>query len=202
MAGTQRVAAIPENLFSNLRDIVLIDFGDNGLTGSIPSSLGDLPTLSYLLLNRNPDLDGEVPISVQNLEKLEILLVDQTSIRGNLTKVCERYPNNIEIVGADCSMENQTSPDIVECACCQVCCGDLDQEGNAKEENCHDQIFFGQLDPMWENSYARKEYQFDGEMFEDVTLLVDDEGDSLGGTATGQNDTLGNGEATTSNNDD
>mmetsp|Transcript_2112 Transcript_2112/g.3111 ORF Transcript_2112/g.3111 Transcript_2112/m.3111 type:complete len:811 (+) Transcript_2112:137-2569(+) len=197
LAGTNRVAAIPENLFTNLKNLILLDLSDNGLTGSIPPSLGDIQQLTYLLLNRNPDLEGEVPESVQNLEQLEILLVDQTTISGNLATACDRRPTKIEILGADCSLKNDTSPDIVECSCCQVCCGDLDENGNPVEANCHDQVYFGQLDPEWENSYAREQYQFDGEMFKDVELVVDEEGDdSLGGTAIGQNDTLGTGNAT------
>mmetsp|Transcript_30278 Transcript_30278/g.45866 ORF Transcript_30278/g.45866 Transcript_30278/m.45866 type:complete len:817 (+) Transcript_30278:98-2548(+) len=201
LAETRRVAAIPETLFENLKDLTLLDLSNNELSGPIPSQLGDLPELSYLLVHRNPDLDGEVPTSVQNLGELAILMIDQTGIKGNLNILCDRYPRKIEVMGADCSFQNDTSSDIVACSCCQVCCGDLDDDLQPIGANCHDEIYFGQLDPMWENSYARKEYQFDGEMFEDVELLADesgenedDEGDNLGATPIGKNDTLGAGE--------
>lgn len=146
---TNRVGIIPEFL-STLEDLILLDLDDNSLTGSIPSSLGNLRNLAFLLLNRNEGITGEVPDAVQNLPLLQILLVDRTSVSGTLDTLCGRS-RKPQIVGSDCDGLQFE----VKCECCTVCCAD-DEEN----EQCKDQVYLGQLDPVWENSYQRNFYQF------------------------------------------
>ena len=73
LAGTNRTGTIP-NLsgFSEMRSLKL---NDNGLSGSIPSQLGDLTTLTRLHLHNN-QLTGAVPLEVRSLTALTHLRLD------------------------------------------------------------------------------------------------------------------------------
>ena len=47
-------------LVALMRDLVLLDVSSNGITGEIPTELGEMPNLQFLLLHRNL-LTGQVP---------------------------------------------------------------------------------------------------------------------------------------------
>uniref|UniRef100_A0A3N7EL87 Leucine-rich repeat-containing N-terminal plant-type domain-containing protein n=1 Tax=Populus trichocarpa TaxID=3694 RepID=A0A3N7EL87_POPTR len=69
----------------------MMDFRDNSFTGSIPNWIGNLSSLSVLLLRAN-HFDGELPVQLCLLEHLSILDVSQNQLSdplpsclGNLT---------------------------------------------------------------------------------------------------------------------
>jgi Leucine-rich repeat (LRR) protein len=150
LKGTNRVASINPAVFLNLPQLTMLDLDDNDLTGEIPSELGQISSLSYLLLNGNDGIYGTVPSEVQLLPQLDIFLVDRTSVTGDLNQLCNKSKTT-EIAGADCHGGE------VQCSCCNICCQD-----GVNATTCRDKVYFGQIDPIWENSYERKEYQFDG----------------------------------------
>jgi hypothetical protein len=57
-------------------------------------------------------------------------------------------------LGADCGGNNPS----VTCSsqCCTVCCGD-------PNEKCEDKAWKANYDPIWELSYERYRFEFDGE---------------------------------------
>ena len=69
--------AIPSEL-GDLSSLSALDLSDNGLSGSIPSKLGNLSNLKQLHLNGN-ELDWEIPEELNQLDKLE-----EVSLNGNL----------------------------------------------------------------------------------------------------------------------
>jgi len=188
LSSSKRVAAIPGEVFEKLSDLVLLDVGVNELTGGIPSKLARLTKLKYLILNRNKDLEGTVPAEVQLLPNLDILLVDQTSMIGNLTTLCDREHSAI-IVGSNCPTSDNNSNLLatMDCHCCNICCTYDD------EATCHDSTFFGKLDPIWESSFQRKQYEFEAQIFEDDDDSSSNNGgaNDLGGSPYGGSDSLG-----------
>lgn len=68
MAKTSRFGIMPEWL-GELSDLVLIDLSENELTGTIPDSIWNLPSLKYLLLRRNY-LEGRVSEGLVRAENL------------------------------------------------------------------------------------------------------------------------------------
>jgi hypothetical protein len=68
MAKTSRFGIMPEWL-GELSDLVLIDLSENELTGTIPDSIWNLPSLKYLLLHRNY-LEGKVSEGLVRAENL------------------------------------------------------------------------------------------------------------------------------------
>ena len=84
--------------------ISLIDLQSNNLSGTIPSSIGDLTELQTLSLSSN-NLYGELPSTLGNCTKLEDLLVHQNKLSGILP---ESLGNCTELWRADLS-DNQFS---------------------------------------------------------------------------------------------
>jgi Leucine-rich repeat (LRR) protein len=150
LKATNRVASISPALFMNLPLLTMLDLDDNGLTGEIPSELGQISSLTFLLLNGNDGIYGTVPSEVQLLPQIDIFLVDRTSVTGDLNQLCTKS-RRPEIAGADCL------GDEIQCSCCNICCKD-----GVDTSTCGDKVYFGQLDPIWENSYERRDYQFEG----------------------------------------
>ena len=62
---------------------VVLDLGDNGLSGSIPSSLGSLTNLEELDLGGN-SLSGSIPPSLGNLTNLEKLSLHENGLSGSI----------------------------------------------------------------------------------------------------------------------
>ena len=85
------------------RNLTYLGLFQNGLTGSIPSSLGSLSNLYYLGLSSN-GLTGSIPASLGSLSNLEYFRLDRNDLTGsipsslgNLTEVWnfELQDNNI-----------------------------------------------------------------------------------------------------------
>eukprot|EP00937_MAST-01D_sp_MAST-1D-sp2_P003592 g3592.t1 len=56
----------------------------NGLTGSLPSALGQLSALQILLVSSNTKLGGSVPSSVGQLSALRLLMLPSNALVGNI----------------------------------------------------------------------------------------------------------------------
>jgi Leucine-rich repeat (LRR) protein len=154
-----RVSSLTPSLFSNMNQLVLLELDHNLLTGEVPSELGEIKSLSYLLLSGNR-LTGTIPREVQLLPQLDILLLDNNNFEGNLDVLCNERTEGPELMGADCLKTNNPQPH--ECSCCNICC----HSGEPDEDTrCHDKVYFGQIDPVWEYSFQRREYQFADQSF-------------------------------------
>lgn len=158
MKGTNRTGEMPA--FTQLKNLIMLDFDDNALSGEIPMELSELSNLEYLFLNRNEQLTGKVPTDVQNLPSLKIILLARTSITGNLRPLCSRSSDvsAIHVASADCYGDAAAE---VECECCTICCADGTIADNQKgDKACRKTIYYGEIDPIWENSFQRRDYEF------------------------------------------
>ncbi len=63
--------------------VTVIELEENGLTGSIPSELGNLSNLDDLLLSSN-NLTGTIPPQLGNLSNLEDLYLDNNDLTGTI----------------------------------------------------------------------------------------------------------------------
>ena len=73
------------------------------LKGELPSELWELTELKDLLLYDNPGLTGGIPSGIGNLAKLEVLRLDQTGLSGELPPEVGELPlmNAGEYRGSD-----------------------------------------------------------------------------------------------------
>ena len=72
--GTGLTGSIPSSL-GNLTNLIALHLSLNQLTGSIPSSLGSLTNLTQLSLDDN-QLSGTIPAELGNLTRLRSLRLD------------------------------------------------------------------------------------------------------------------------------
>ena len=79
-------------------DITFIELDSRGLTGSIPSEIGNLTNLTGLELNDN-QLTGEIPKEIGNLTNLEYLGLWNNQLTGDIPQeVCDLIEsNNLDI---------------------------------------------------------------------------------------------------------
>ena len=73
---------IPTQL-GNLDGLIFLSLWDNQLTGAIPSQLGSLSNLTGLWLSGN-QLTGSVPSQLSNLSSLEVLDLESNQLSGQL----------------------------------------------------------------------------------------------------------------------
>jgi Leucine-rich repeat (LRR) protein len=132
-----------------MTNLVLMDLEKNKLVGSIPErKIGSgVPQLRFILLNRN-ELTGSIPDDFSRLSTLDMLMLDHNNITGDMSEVCG-LDIRPRIVTADCE---GATPE-VKCDCCSTCCASEDVE-------CNSESHLGNIDPIWENSFVRKFYEF------------------------------------------
>jgi Leucine-rich repeat (LRR) protein len=65
----------------SIENTTVLNLGGNGLTGSIPSEIGNLTNLTYLNLTTN-QLTGEIPPEIGNLTNLNSLYLDNNQLSG------------------------------------------------------------------------------------------------------------------------
>lgn len=78
-----------------LGHVTLINRGNNGLRGLIPSSIGNLKKITYLALFQN-NLSGPIPDTIGSLKELEILSLSENSLSGPIPEAlqqCEQLKN-------------------------------------------------------------------------------------------------------------
>lgn len=83
--GSQSLTGtIPKEIgFLAASNVEIIDLSNNFLTGPLPSSIGNLTTLTSLNLSRN-DLTGTIPLEISRLRHLEFLALDTNRLEGTL----------------------------------------------------------------------------------------------------------------------
>ena len=85
-------SSLPDDI-SVLQSLVTLDLDSNlFLSGTIPSSLGEIPTLEKLLLASN-ELAGTIPSELAQLENLTILELQLNSLSGTIPTEFETLTN-------------------------------------------------------------------------------------------------------------
>jgi Leucine-rich repeat (LRR) protein len=113
------------------RSLVYMDLSGNHLSGTIPSELGNLKQLEFLILNNNQNITGSIPTSITKLQKLHVTFFDGTSLTSGIDQICNLPLFNGTISGnkvvayADCGGDSDVE---VNCDCC-TCCSDLENSG-------------------------------------------------------------------------
>jgi Leucine-rich repeat (LRR) protein len=80
-----------------------------GLTGNIPSSLGELPDLVYLNLDRNT-LNGSIPSSFSQLSKLATFIVGENELQGKVPEFSNTLIScDISLGHYTCNHKNNTA---------------------------------------------------------------------------------------------
>ncbi|KAF8769632.1 hypothetical protein HU200_006231 [Digitaria exilis] len=97
------IGAIPSNISrcASLRVMRLAD--NNGLTGSIPTEIGDMPLLRILYI-ANSSITGAIPLSLGNLSRLTVLALTNNYLEGSIPasignmvqlRILELYSNSL-----------------------------------------------------------------------------------------------------------
>jgi len=127
-------------------------------SGNLPESIGNLENLQFLLVNRNPRLEGGIPETYSQLSSLRTALFDRTGLTGSLAGMCALPTFNevrgdedgSEYIAADC--EGDTPK--LACDCCTTCCNPADVS------SCHVNTDVPNLRPEWEYVFSRYDYDF------------------------------------------
>jgi len=83
-AGNNLTGEIPSSI-GNLASLTYLNLNNNELTGEIPSSIGNLTSLTNLNLNSN-ELTGEIPSSIGNLTSLTRFSLGNNKLTGDIPK--------------------------------------------------------------------------------------------------------------------
>lgn len=59
-------------------------FSFNNLTGHLPSEIGELTALRKLVPGNNPELSGEIPVEIGNLQQLAVIGIGNCSLTGTI----------------------------------------------------------------------------------------------------------------------
>jgi Leucine-rich repeat (LRR) protein len=164
LKNTSRSGTIPSSL-GVLSDLIMLDLGENNLNETIPFEIGKLSNLEFLLLNRNEELQGELPESFSQLSRLRLVLLDRTTLNGSVDVLCglpafvktSENANRTGIISADCGDGSGTAE--VTCTCCQRCCSDSDPI------DCEGFDEIPTLDLEWQYRYQRQSFDFGGSAF-------------------------------------
>jgi len=111
---------IPSTL-GELTTLRSFSVSDCGLTGTIPSELGKLTGMVQLWLYGNP-LTGVIPSEFARMTALRILALEDSDITGVVPiEIClQRYNNILETLSVDCGSEVQCTDFFPDCC---TCCG-------------------------------------------------------------------------------
>ena len=65
---------------ANLTELRVMDLAENDLSGAFPGSFAGLHELAELRVDRNPGLEGSLPFGLRGLERVRVLLHDDTGL--------------------------------------------------------------------------------------------------------------------------
>ena len=65
---------------ANLTELRVMELAENDLSGALPGSIAGLHELAELRLDRNPGLEGVLPFGLRELERVRVLLHDDTGL--------------------------------------------------------------------------------------------------------------------------
>lgn len=156
LKDTMRTGTIPDWI-GNLKELILLDLDMNELGGNIPEALGNCMRMEYLLLNRN-QLEGGIPATMSSMLNLKFFMIDQNKLSGSAEAVC-KFPQNVEMFIADCQGETAE----VDCPCCNVCC-------SAGNQQCNDDVWLGDSNPIWELGFERPGVELDASASRSYTV--------------------------------
>ena len=83
MSGNNMIGKIPESV-TTMDALKYFYVANNYISGSLPSSIGNMTNLRHLEMSDNAQLKGGIPASIGNLHLLELLSINNTNISGNI----------------------------------------------------------------------------------------------------------------------
>merc|ERR1712157_238313 len=92
-----------------------IHLDGNEISGTIPSTLGNLHNLKIFSASHNL-LHGTVPSQVLELQELEILYIPHNGLTGTIPR------NGIQDIVADCGSTSLKEKAKIKCYTCSTCC--------------------------------------------------------------------------------
>lgn len=118
--------SLPGSSLSDLTQVTAFAVAGNGLTGQIPTEIGNMVGLNSLDVSLNA-FTGDIPDELSRLTGLTYLDVSKNSfLAGDLTNVvCDTLGGEVfSFLAADCAAGDTVQ---VECDCCTVCCNEEGQ---------------------------------------------------------------------------
>lgn len=95
---------------ANLTELRVVDVAGNDLSGGFPSSIAGLHELAELRLGRNPGLEGALPFALRGLERVRVLLHDETGLCASPAPDFQAWYGTIEQTsGAVCDNPDQVT---------------------------------------------------------------------------------------------
>ena len=93
---------------ANLTELRVVDLAENDLSGAFPGSFAGLHELAELRLDRNPGLEGALPFALRGLERVRVLLHDDTGLCASPAPDFQAWYAAIEqTAGAVCDNPDQ-----------------------------------------------------------------------------------------------
>lgn len=150
LQNTNRRGPLPD--FADFSKLRMIDFDNNDMSGTIPSTYGRLYSIFYLFLSRNPKLSGTIPaFDLSRTAALRVALLDGTNLTGSFETLCKLpafSPRQYDFRGVEEFLVADAG-DQITCSCCQRC-----KEDAAPGEGCSTPIVES-LDWSWERGFTR-----------------------------------------------
>jgi Leucine-rich repeat (LRR) protein len=133
-----------------MTQLELLDIRDNDFSGSVPSALWEMSTLTRLLISGNY-FEGTIPTKTVP-PNLKVLALHENNLVGSAAAFCA---NNIATMTYDC--------DKVTCTCCHLgCCNE------GVKDACYENLIWiqnlGYTTMIWENNYTRSSYGFSNQI--------------------------------------
>jgi Leucine-rich repeat (LRR) protein len=122
LPGNNLRGSLPSELFEHFTYLLVLNLSDNHLSGSIPSTVGSMASLSVLELAEN-ELTSHIPSEIGKLTKLDHIFLQKNNLEGQMpNEVCSLRTDHsygLTLLWADCN----GFPPRVQCkkTCCTTC---------------------------------------------------------------------------------
>lgn len=103
----------------DLSSLTWLDLSDNDVGGTLPSSIGKLTNLIHLRLSHN-SLIGTIPQELRELKRLELVHLHKNRFEGIVPTLNNDWHNASSFI-TDCGLPTQFD-DPLECLDCTMCC--------------------------------------------------------------------------------